>query len=268
MWLTISLDVQKASAKNAYCIYGNPSPFAFIGFSHALCLKAGLTQRSGTLAIFHDIEFHAVHSKFNEFVFDIPRSAQRDTKSTRGVKGKTQLDMPMSELSVSLCFQFEASEYDGLNARLSEAISEMRFAGGVISDFSARVTESSDQAFKTKAGFVMAAATIDAGDSDVFNRMIEKISIQRGKRGWYSPSLVGFRLIEDPQSKRHGARGCYDHAYADPVIGVVEFKSSKKATLGDLWSIQKHEKYLEFLTPNLAALQETNRLHRKESTLP
>jgi CRISPR-associated protein Csy2 len=255
MWLTISLDVQKASGKNAYCVYGNPSPFAFIGFSHALCARSGLEQEGGVLAIFHNIEMHANESPFKEYTFDMPRSAQRDSKETRNSSGKTQIDMPMVDLSVSLCFQCTSEKYDGLKNLLEETINEMRFAGGVISKSSFRMSETSDKAFKFKPGFVMSSALIEDGDGDIFTRTLQKISIQKGKQGWFSPSLVGFRLIEDPQLNRKGARGGHPHAYADPMIGVVQFKSARKANIDDLWSIEQKDGIYKFKTPSCEKLK-------------
>jgi CRISPR-associated protein Csy2 len=256
MWLAVTLSVQKASAKNAYCVYGHPSPFAFIGFAHALCLKAQVKQKGGVLAVFHDIEMHATPNAFHEYGFDLVRSAQRDAKETKGGKGRTQLDTPMANLEVSICFEIQSANYDGLKTRLKDILETMRFAGGVVAASEFRVAETADEAFRIKAGFAMCAATLERSAENVFRRLLDKISIQRGKKGWFTASLVGFRLIEDPAEDRSGVRGGYPHAYADPMIGVVEFKSVRKATVRDMWTIERSDRLIKFVTENQIALRE------------
>ena len=248
MWLAVTLKVQKASAKNSYCVYGHPSPFAFIGFAHALSVRAEVEQRGGVLAVFHDVEMCATENSFREFGFDLIRSAHRDSRNAFSVKGKTHLDTPKANLEVSICFEIQGSSYDGLKMRLSDAIATMRFAGGVIVSSSFKVVETADEAFRMKAGFAMCAARIERGDQTVFERMLNRISLEKGKKGWVKPSLVGFRLIEAPVIGRGGVRGGYSHAYADPIIGVVEFKSVRKATVRDMWRIERSDRIIRFVT--------------------
>lgn len=253
MWLRVELDVRRASAKNAYCVYGHPSPFAFIGFAVALSLKCKMTQRSGVLAVIHSCDFHASPPKYGQVCFDLQRSAQRDCRPTRGVKGKSQFDTPMADLRVSLAFEFETASMDGLGERIDDALLDMRFAGGVIANARFRTAETSDEAFRFSAGFVMVEATVDTGTDDLIDRFNEKISIEKGKPGWYTPSLLGFRLIESPADTRVGARGGHPHAYADPLIGIVQFFSARKATVDDMWRIQRNDDVIRFVTPSLAA---------------
>jgi hypothetical protein len=86
--------------------------------------------------------------------------------------------------------------------------------------------------------------------------MLKKVSLQRGKKGWFNASLVGFRLIEDPAVGRSGVRGGYPHAYADPMIGIVEFKSVRKATVRDMWTIERSDRLIKFVTANQVAQRE------------
>lgn len=261
MWLKIEVEVRKASAKNAYCVYGHPSPFAFIGFAHALSLRTGIKQLGGVLAVFHKCEPHATVALYQELCFDLLRSSQRDSRPTRGTKGKSQVDVPMVDLHVSLCFEFTADTIDGLGQKIEVALMDMRFAGGVIVSSRISLSDTADEAFRFKAGFVMVESSIDPGGADVATRFSEKVCLEEGKPGWFSPSLLGFRMIETPAPDRVGARGGHPHAYADPLIGVVEFYAARKATIGDMWNIEREGSLIRFRTPSLAERTEKFRIN-------
>jgi hypothetical protein len=247
MWLSVSLDVQGASALNAYCVYGHPSPFAFIGFAHALSDRTGIRQTSGVLAVFHRFSMRG-HAEFDQFHFDMPRSTERDVKAS----AQAQLDLPRSDLSVSVAFEFDPGELpiDAVHDRLLVVLDGMRFAGGMIHSIGSsdlRLSASAEEVLKMRPGYVMRRSQVDIDPDAPFRSFIDGLSIKRSKRGWRSPSLMGFRLLNAPFA-RDGARGGHPHAYADPLIGAVEFVSLREASLDDLWRCERDQSRITFVT--------------------
>ena len=239
MWLTLDLSVSGANAQNAYCVYGHPSPLAFIGFAHALCERSGMKQMSGVLAVLRHYRPKSIKVN-NDDMFAIMRGAERD------VDGESQIDTPRADLGVSLAFEVVAAELDIAAIQLS-VLAGMRFAGGVLVSSKMRVHDDMLQAFRCLRGFVMRAEALPPSDDPV-GSLLEAISINsKTGSGWVTPSLRGLRLIDDPQRKP-GARGGHPHAYADPLIGVVRFESVQSATVADLWRMERHDNLIHFTT--------------------
>ena len=254
MWLSISLDVQGAGALNTYCVYGHPSPFAFIGFAHALCARAGLVQRRGVLTVMHRFSPRA-YTDFGEVFHDMPRSAERDVRMDGAPSGQSQLDLPRSDLSVSLVFEAAIPEgsmlsADSLGDRLLDTVEAMRFAGGTIIDpgpRSVRVHATPDEALRLKPGFIMRPHRMMLPRGRAFQAFLAEVSAEVGREGWRSPSLMGFRMLHEPVA-RDGARGGHPHAYVDPLIGAVRFVSLREASIRDLWCLRRESRQLLFVT--------------------
>lgn len=237
MWLSLDLTVQGASAQNAYCIYGHPSPLAFIGFAHALCVRANLRQTSGVLAVFRDYRPRSIKVYGNE-QFAILRSAERDLAK------ESQLDIPRADLEVSVAFEIE-SQPDFDAERLEAVLAGMRFAGGVLVKRKPRLHDDMAAAIKGLRGFVMKSSALPHSE-DPLGALLDAVAV-KPKGGWVTPSLRGLRLLETPQPKQ-GARGAHPHAYADPLLGVVHFEAVRTATESDLWRLERRDNLIRFIT--------------------
>lgn len=238
MWITLDLSVRAASAHNAYCVYGHPSPMAFIGFAHALCARSGLRQAGGVLAVLADYRPRSV-KVFGSHQFTMLRSTERD------VDGVSQVDVPRADLDVSLAFEVDTGpSFD--SGPIFAPLPAMRFAGGSIVEHHLKAHDSSEDAFRGLRGFVMKADELTPSD-DPISALLEHVSIKEKGHGWRTPTLRGLRLIEPPR-KRGGSRGGHAHAYADPLIGAVHFESARKATEADLWRIDRRGNLFHFIT--------------------
>jgi hypothetical protein len=250
MWLSISLDVRGANALNTYCVYGHPSPLAYIGFAHALCARAGFAQRRGALAVIHDFQIRGFEQA-GGIHFDMPRSAERDVRIDGANTSQTQIDMPRADLSVSIAFEIEAlRSIDTVHARAFETLCGMRFAGGRlagITEHCVRISATPQEAFALRSGFIMRPHPIELPADDAFPAFMDALSVRPGVPGWRSPTLMGFRMIHEPTGRR-GARGGHPHAYADPLIGVVSFVSLREASVGDLWRLKREARGILFVT--------------------
>jgi CRISPR-associated protein Csy2 len=107
-----------------------------------------------------------------------------------------------------------------------------RFSGGVINRFGKpKLYMSAEQAFESiRSGFVV----IDRKEllepkhgKDQAQLLVEALgTAQRNDpdRSWMTAACIGYAAIT-PFEKRAGAREAYQHAFAEPLIGVVQYRS-------------------------------------------
>lgn len=240
--INVNLAVRGASAKNGYCIYGHPSPFAAIGFAHALCMRSGLKQTSGVLFAIHDYHDRASALPYGGAIYHMQRSSERDSQ------GETQLDLPRSDLDVSVIFEAEATTAAPMKQTLDDTIETMRFSGGRIERFDCRIGDASIEKALRRPGFVLTEPTI-ASTGTPIETLIEHITPLTGRKGWLVPSLVGFRLLEDPRP-RDGSRGGHPHAYCDPLFWVLGWEWGRKIEdpQQHLWRLVRHGNVIKFTT--------------------
>lgn len=236
--VAVEMDVRGASADNAAFIYGPPSSFAAIGFVGCACRRAGFEQKpdTGVNIILHDYALRGIghergrtrEASHNGVVsFDQIRSADRD------VKGQTQLDIPRCDLAVTLIFEVDETTGDRpLDATMTHAVDTMRFASGRIDKFKVSVTAQSVSDAIQRPGFMMIEPLISDTtgadlSADPVERLIQLSTPRAGRKHWYTPSLMGFRLLEEPRL-RGGVRQNLRHAYCDPLLWLVQWVSAHR----------------------------------------
>lgn len=61
-------------------------------------------------------------------------------------------------------------------------------------------------------------------------RRIDEAEANKPYLGYLSPAHIGFALLEAPREKRNARHG-YEHAYAEPVLGLVRLRSKESVIL-------------------------------------
>lgn len=245
----VSLRVSGASAKNGYCVYGAPSPFAAIGFAHALCARARVHQRSGVLFTLYDYQDRAVAAAHGRLGYALQRSAQRDT-ADGGKKPGTQLDIPRCDLEVGMTFAADPRVDEPLRGSLEAALDTMRFAGGRIDDCHVAIDYDSLQQGLRRPGFALVEPDVACAPGvSAFAALVDLASPLAGRSGWYVPSLVGFRLLEKPRA-RDGVRGNFPHAFCDPLFWALEWRSCSRIENAEqhLWRLVRTNEIIKFTT--------------------
>lgn len=218
-WVRLSFTAAGVSAKNCAYAHGVPPPSAAWGMACSLTLQSGVGLASGVAFIVHDYSDRGVTDEYGKLTYAMQRSAERDVS---GVNGLSQIDLPRCDLSATLLFRISSD-----NARRLDAFASalpVRFGGGRVDWTTARIMlfdQLSDAMVRVAPG----AAMIEHAMPDVtIDGLISKLSRAAGSKGWFTASLLGYQLLETPVD-RPGARSGLPHAYADPLLGVVEWKS-------------------------------------------
>ncbi|MDX8399935.1 MAG: type I-F CRISPR-associated protein Csy2 [Gallionellaceae bacterium] len=162
----------------------------------------------------------------------------------------------MSLQQVALCnltVSLIISGIDELNCdAIKSAVLKLRIAGGHINDCGrVKVFDSIDLAANSagsgyfvnersdlmrgtdKVGLLLSAMRLHESDNEnepdapkeSHSELALKATKERGN-SWIFPSNLGFLAITD-FSKTDGARGGFDHAYAEPLVGLIQYVSSR-----------------------------------------
>ena len=233
---------RKCTAVNAFEVYGMPSPMTAIGFVRALTGRAGISCNDKVLYCVSDFEPHG--TKSFTYTYAIFRSGDRDSG-----KPETQLDDPKANMAGAVVFYADAP-MDGLAERIEDQLLGMRFAGGFITESKVGVYDTFDECKKSlRPGFFAVERKL-SGTDDPLSEIIREVAVGADKKkgsGWVVPSLMGFRMLGEP-TKRKGGRMGLPHVFVDPLIGLMEFHSIRKATEADLWRMEKSGSVVRFTT--------------------
>jgi hypothetical protein len=153
------------------------------------------------------------------------RSASRDIAAAEGGKSETQLDLPSCDIRASILFQAESDSPAKLQA-LGDSI-PTRFAGGSVNwveSTSSTHNRLGEALSRIETGFAMTPGPTIVTPL-TFEGFIEEITPTPGRDGWRTPSLIGYQLMETPQVREGVRVPGMKHAYADPLVGIVQWNS-------------------------------------------
>lgn len=263
MFIRIYLEASRIQARTSAYSYGGFSPSTPIGFAHAFCRNAGLEQKGGVMLVVHQYRNRGVTKQSGGFDFQMLRSSARD------IAKRTQTDIPLCDATVSMIFECEdvgetaetISNYEGI-------VDCMRFGGGVITPAGTpgrptrevHTFNSMEDALKfIRPGFVMVGREtvidLEAPIASLLNQLQgrdAKGQVQEGSKGWLTPTLLGYRLLEPPR-ERLGARFGYQHAFADPLLGIVEYISVRRRQeiiSRGVWQLYQKDEIFLYATTN------------------
>lgn len=239
MIYTISVNFRASgiNALNCYVVYGHPSPITFWGFAHALTLH--LKVKLVDEAVLPVVHYFSNREKNGSFHF------QKAT--SKAASGETVVDIPRADIETTIILKVKTDEPIDKQA-IKESVRKMRFGGGVIHQDSIDIgLDNEDEVIlnRVKKGSIMTQLKDEFIGDDYMDTFIEKISIQTGKKGWFSPTLLGYALVEEPVQRKN-SRFNHPHAFAEPLIGIVEHKvfrkfgSNKTAFTKDSWKLHNN----------------------------
>lgn len=231
------LRVQQANIYNAAFLIGGPPVLASWFMAHALGRELGIADKVKSLAfVLHSMtplgERH--YGRFNP-------QLRRGAAYTFGNMRKS--DYLQGSINLSLqpvaCAHMEVSLVIGINETLGSSdvdktaqwLHRGRLAGGLVSGMN-RLTikeELSDALQSIRTGYLVMDRR-DLMESSAGNRA-EKFVAALGTRptaengmGWLSATCLGYAAIT-PFDPRSGAREGYRHAFAEPLVGLVQYRS-------------------------------------------
>lgn len=231
------IEVFGANAQSAYTVVSGPSPLAFLGFARKLLIDlrggdATDTDHVRVAILHHDLEMRGEKS------YHFKPSQLRGAALTTGSKGMSNDyvagGFSMSLQPVALCnltVSLILSGFDDFTVdQIDDAARNLRIAGGHIRDFGPiRSFDSKDDAVRRSGnGYFMTERSdlLDVPAKDKIKAMLTAVSKREKDDGWLIPINLGFLPIT-PFTQKEASRGSFPHAYAEPLIGFVQYKTRR-----------------------------------------
>ncbi|CAK0773987.1 CRISPR-associated protein Csy2 [Gammaproteobacteria bacterium] len=243
------IEVHNANAQPAFWIVGAPPPTAFHGFAYALGLAINAKQ-NGVCIIHHDIEFlgEVFYGQLHPHQFRAAGLIDKDDYSSRNAHVLSSQPTARCNIiaSLAICFNDEEVEKVSMNA-VERFLSGARLAGGSIIEHEKIVFETDPEKIKRHihTGWalherqdLMVRQPDDRDYLDVVLRVTRKERERNPDHDFVMPTTLGYRTIT-PIEQRVNARKGLPHAYAEPLVGLVQYKAVRDGGL-PVW-IAKHD---------------------------
>lgn len=241
----VRFKAQGISAVNHYLVYGAPSPFTYWGFTHNLTLKLGIKLKDEKILPV----IHSFKNRISNGCFVQIKSNQRMGGNS---KVGTIVDNPRADIDCSIVFQYEVNDVEIDEDIIKKQIMKLRFSGGVILVDSIKVKVTKDENkignFVDK-GYIFDEIDIEEEGENIIEDIFNQTKPMK-KNGWSMPTLLGYSLLEEPQM-RDNVRFGYKHAFAEPYIGVIEYRMFEKfgdeptTLFEDGWRIETEDKKIK-----------------------
>lgn len=222
------LKVQAANIHSAGCLVGGAPIVAASLFSHALARELN-TQDRGVVVIHHDRHDLGEYT-YGRFYPQQRRSATFIGKNDYSSKNKHALSLQptaTAHLHLSLIIEFDVlNQLEQVKTWLKHA----RFAGGQIIQHGELLLRDNewDAMDDAPRGFVLMDRRQwlqDYHQQHSGNRLqalVQLLAKSDPSRPWLSAAVVGYAALE-PTVLRGGSRENWPHAYAEPLIGLVQY---------------------------------------------
>jgi CRISPR-associated protein Csy2 len=247
------LEVTGANAQGAWWFLAPPGPTAYVGFGQALalkCLPPGAGHEFvGVGAVVHDYRLRAEKiAKTYSWLPHQLRAAALINGDDYSSKNKNALSLQPTarcDLTVSLAIVFEEGasvDQDKLEVFMRSA----RIAGGVVSvnsldpvylDNMGQVRErlGTGSALHARPDLMVPASGEDT--LDALLRATQPTREAREANPWIIPATMGYAKVTKAQ-ERVWTRDGHLHAFAEPLVGLVQLKSLKAASI-PVWKFKK-----------------------------
>jgi len=237
LWLP-RLSISNANAQPSAWLVAAPSPTAYLGFAHQTGRVLG-TFISGVAIVHHHLEFRAekLGRDLSPHQF---RAAGLINGNDYASTNKHALALqPSVRCNVTVSLALECEDEARLAADVvGDWLARARIAGGTVSpDFGKpqlglewdQLTE------QLKIGFSVVERSDlmqpQIGEHDRLDAFLRATSRdQRATDPFVSPALLGYRAIT-AFKERERTRGDYPHAFAEPLIGLTQFKPIREEGL-------------------------------------
>lgn len=251
------LQVQNANAQPASWMIGPPPITAYMGFAHALCLRLH-ARHNGVAIVHHDIEFPGewIHGSFRPTQFKGASFVDKDDYIA-GTNTLSSQPTARCHLSCSLVIRFPEEESLDKDKALY-ALRSFRLAGGeilrhgkimIFSHEREREKVRNELIRKVRKSHWSIVDRVDlmvreAGDRDMLDTLLrvtrQSKNFEKQEKNtdsaWLLPSTVGYAEISR-QAHRRNVRGGLLHAYAEPLIGLIQYRNLRNKDVGlHFWS--------------------------------
>ena len=253
------LDVADVNAMPAWWFIAPPSPTAYVGFGQALALKCLSEEDRGAFQgvgiIHHDFRLRAekiprAPHEWSPHQFRGASLVDEKDYATPGIKGLALSLQPSvrCDVTTSIAVVFDGDvEID--DDRVAGFTHSARLSGGQILNphDPIRVGNMEEARQAIGNGFSvhlredLMQPKPGEDNLDALLRATHPDAQTRAEMPWVMPSLLGYATITDI-AQRAFARDGLPHAFAEPLVGLVQMKSLRQAEI-PVWKYQRpHER--------------------------
>ncbi len=231
--------VQAANMVSASFLLGGPPIFAAYGLGEALCYRLGGGAKvTGMMFVHHDREalgqtFYGAFSPQQRrgAAFTFGKSANGSDYSSKNKHALSLQPVACAHLRVSIIWELE-NVYATEEAR--DFLHQSRLAGGLVTGHGEiAFTESFHEALNLIGnGYVV----VDRRDlleesgknqAELLVKALGTMPTAGGDDTWLSAACLGYAAVT-PFERRGGARDGYTHAFAEPLVGMVQYRSLRQ----------------------------------------
>ena len=248
------MEVTGANAQSAWWFLGPPSPTAYLGFGQALALKCLPSDAGqdfvGVGVVVHDYRLRAekIEGTYSWLPHQLRAAAliNGDDYSSKNKNALSLQPTARCDLTVSLAIVFEEGASVDLD-KVKIFLRNARLAGGTVGGDSPEleIHEDMNQVKKRiKTGFALHTRTDlmqpESGEDnlDALLRATLPTVENRKLNPWVMPATMGFVTLTDIQD-RIWTRDGHPHAFAEPLVGLVQLKSLKDCSI-PIWKFNRH----------------------------
>lgn len=267
------MDVRHANAIQAWWLVAPPSPTTSLGFVRALGLRLGL-EFDAVGIVHHNVEWLTAQEHAWRNLYESGAYREDDKEQNRvgafsvvhtpqQVQGATYIDQddhiaggfskglqPTMRCHVETSLVIRMDAFDAID---TEAVNQFlwsgRYAGGAIaSHLPVKVLDTLDGAINlVGTGFavtdrqdivrsIMTRDNVD-GTHALSTALAGDYPLDAtGKQeSWLSANVVGYATLETPK-QRVGVRSDCLHAYCEPVVGLIQYRSIRASRVLPFWS--------------------------------
>jgi CRISPR-associated protein Csy2 len=246
------IEVSGANAQSAWWVVSGPSPMAWLGLVRNIALQSGIqdSHKINIAIIHHDIEYRGEFTQYGDFLpaqykgaclTNSKDGSQRSKDYAAGSLSMGLQPTALCNITATLVIEGLASVTD---AELSKRLSCSRLAGGQIQLFGKIQRVNYDAIFsRIGAGFFLKdqSCLLKGIPSDkLIDSLMERLRHKQDDNGnkikndqWLVPMSLGYLPITAPTHKV-SARADLPHAYAEPLVGLIEYVAKSKTREDDL----------------------------------
>ena len=231
--------VQAANMLSASFLMGGPPVFAAYGLGEALCFHLGGGAKvTGMALIHHNREalgqsFYGVFSPQQRLAaaFTFGKSANGSDYSSKNPHALSLQPVACAHLRVSIIWELE--QVAGVK-EAREFLHRARLSGGLVTGHGEIVLEDSLEAAFDRVGngYVVTDRRdmLEDKGKNQAELLVEALGAQPSAgedNTWLSATCLGYAAITSFEH-RGGARCGYPHAFAEPLVGMVQYRSLRQ----------------------------------------
>ena len=231
--------VQAANMLSASFLMGGPPVFAAYGLGEALCFHLGGGAKvTGMALIHHNREalgqsFYGVFSpqQRRAAAFTFGKSANGSDYSSKNPHALSLQPVACAHLRVSIIWELE--QVAGVK-EAREFLHRARLSGGLVTGHGEIVLEDSLEAAFDRVGngYVVTDRRdmLEDKSKNQAELLVEALGAQPSAgedNTWLSATCLGYAAITSFEH-RGGARCGYPHAFAEPLVGMVQYRSLRQ----------------------------------------